>query len=73
MAVFRFADVSEDPPGTTFACKLDHRPWQACQSPLRLSHLRPKAHVLRIRATDAAGNQEAVGTMRRFKVIRARR
>ncbi len=73
VAVFRFADVSEDPPGTTFACRLDHRPWQACQSPLRLSHLRPKAHVLRIRATDVAGNQEAVGTMRRFKVIRARR
>jgi hypothetical protein len=70
--VFRFADVSGDPPGATFACKLDRRPWQVCQAPLRLSHLRPKAHVLRIKATDAAGNQEAVGTRRRFKVIRAR-
>jgi hypothetical protein len=72
VAVFRFADVSDDPPGTAFVCRLDNRRWQACQSPLRLPHLRIKAHVLRIKATDAAGNQEAVGTMRRFKVVRPR-
>jgi hypothetical protein len=72
VAVFRFADVSDDPPGTAFVCRLDSRPWQACQSPLRLPHLRLKAHVLRIKATDDAGNQEVVGTMRRFKVVRPR-
>jgi hypothetical protein len=67
--VFRFADITGDPPGTTFLCKLDRRPWKACQTPWRLSGLRPKSHVVRIRAIDAAGNQETGAAKRRFKVI----
>jgi hypothetical protein len=67
--VFRFADITGDPPGTAFLCKLDKRPWRACQTPWRLSRLKPIAHTVRVRAVDAAGNQEAVGAKRRFKVI----
>jgi hypothetical protein len=70
VAVFRFADIAEDPPGTTFLCKFDRRPWQACQAPLKLPHLRPSAHTLRVKAIDAAGNEEAGGASRRFKVVR---
>jgi hypothetical protein len=67
--VFRFADITGDPPGTTFACQLDRRPWRVCRSPWRLYRVGVKAHVVRIRAVDAAGNQEPAPTKRRFKVI----
>lgn len=67
--VFRFTDLSGDPPGTSFLCKLDRRPWRPCQAPWRLSHLSVKAHVAMVRAIDAAGNEEAVPAKRRFKVI----
>jgi hypothetical protein len=69
IAVFRFADITGDPPGTSFLCKFDRRPWRACQSPWRLSKVKVKAHVVRIRATDLVGNEEPVGAKRRFKVI----
>lgn len=69
--VFRFADLTGDPPGTTFLCKVDRRPWKACQSPLKLKRLRPRKHVVRIRGIDAAGNREAVAAKRGFKVIAA--
>lgn len=67
--VFRFADITDDPPGTAFVCKLDRRPWRSCQSPWRLTRVGRKPHLVRIRAIDAAGNQEAVAAKRRFKVI----
>jgi hypothetical protein len=70
--VFRFTDLSGDPPGTSFLCKLDRGPWRPCQTPWRLSHLRVKAHVAMVRAIDAAGNEEAVPAKRRFKVIARR-
>jgi hypothetical protein len=70
VAIFRFADITDDPPGTTFLCKFDRRPWKACQAPLKLPRLRPKAHTLRVKAIDAAGNEEVGGASRRFKVIR---
>jgi hypothetical protein len=70
VAVFRFADIADDPPGTTFLCKFDRRPWRTCQAPLKLQHLRPNAHTLRVKAIDAAGNEEAGGASRRFKVVR---
>lgn len=70
-AVFRFADVSGDPPGTSFHCRLDHRKWQACQSPFKAKRLGYSRHTLRIRATDTAGNAEAKPVKRSFKVVRA--
>ncbi len=69
-AVLRFADVSEDPPGTTFQCRVGEAKWKPCSSPLRLPHLRLRRYVVRIRATDLAGNVEPKGVRRSFKVVR---
>jgi hypothetical protein len=70
-AVFRFADSTEDSPGTNFFCKVDRQKWKQCSSPFRLRHLHEHDYVLRIRAIDFAGNAEAKGTERRFKVVPA--
>lgn len=71
VAVFRFDDIAEDPPGTTFLCKFDRAPWKACQTPLRLPRLRSKAHTLRVKGVDQAGNEEAAGVAWKFKVVGA--
>lgn len=68
-AVFRFADTTEDPPGTNFFCKVNHQKWKQCISPLKLRHLHVHSYVLRVKATDSAGNAETKGAKRRFKVI----
>jgi hypothetical protein len=70
VAIFRFDDIAEDPPGTTFRCKFDHGPWKACQAPLRLPRLRLKAHTLRVKGVDEAGNEETGGAAWKFKVVR---
>ncbi len=69
-AVFRFTDITDDPPGTHFYCKVNHRKWRTCNSPFRLRHLHTHRYVLRVKATDTAGNAETKGVKRRFKVIR---
>lgn len=68
-AVFRFADITGEPAGVSYACKLDGRPWKACQSPWRVPRLGVKGHLVRVRATDLAGNQETAPAKRRFKVV----
>jgi hypothetical protein len=70
-AVFRFADVSGDPPGTAFFCKVDRKKWKQCASPFKLKALGFRRHVLRVRAIDLAGNAETKGVKRSFKVVRA--
>lgn len=70
--VLRFADITEGAPGTsTFLCKVDKARWKPCTSPFRLKHLGAKQHVIRIRATDLAGNSERVGAKRIFTVVPA--
>jgi hypothetical protein len=69
--VFRFADVMEDPPGTSFFCRVDKAKWKPCASPFRLNHLRLSRYVVRIRAVDLAGNAEKTGAKRIFKVVPA--
>jgi hypothetical protein len=49
---FRF---TADDPATTFRCKLDDRPYRACDSPLTLPRLAVGANLLRIDAVDPAG------------------
>jgi len=68
-AVFRFKDITEDPPGTTFVCKADKAKWKPCSSPFHLKHLKLGHHVLSIRATDTAGNLERKPVKRRFIVV----
>jgi hypothetical protein len=70
---FRFKDITEDPPGTTFTCKFDKKKWKPCASPLHLKHLKYGHHVVKIRATDLAGNRELKPVQRRFIVVHAGR
>jgi hypothetical protein len=69
-AILRFTDTTGDAPGTTFLCQVDKRKWKQCTSPLRLAKLKPKRYVVRVKAIDPAGNVEAKGAKRGFKVIR---
>lgn len=66
--LFRFADVTEDL-SAHFVCRLDRRRWGDCSSPLQLRHLGYRRHLLRVKAIDAAGNQEKTGTKRSFRVV----
>lgn len=68
-AVFRFTDITEDPPGTTFKCKVDKAKWKPCNSPFHVKHLKLGHHALSIRATDTAGNRERKPVTRRFIVV----
>lgn len=68
-AVFRFKDSTGDAPGTTYFCKFDRKKWRQCRSPLNLRGLKLRGHVLRVKATDPAGNVEAKPATRRFKVV----
>ncbi len=68
-AIFRFKDVTEDPPGTTFRCKVDKAKWKPCSSPFHLKHLKLGHHIVAIRATDLAGNVERKPVKRRFIVV----
>jgi hypothetical protein len=70
-AVFRFTDITEDPPGTTFACRVDKAKWKPCSSPFDVKHLKPRHYVVAIRATDLAGNVERKPVKRRFIVVPA--
>ncbi len=69
-AVFRFTDTTGDPPGTTFLCKVDRHKWAQCISPLKVRRLGLNRHIVRVKAIDSAGNAEATGAKRRFKVVR---
>jgi hypothetical protein len=69
-AVFRFTDTSGAAPGTTFFCKVDKAKWKQCSSPFSLRHLRPRRHLVQVKAVDPAGNAELKPARRPFKVIR---
>jgi hypothetical protein len=68
-AVFRFKDVTTDPPGTTFVCKIDKQKWKRCASPFHAKRLKLGSHVVRIRATELAGNVERHPVKRHFRVV----
>ncbi|OJU84161.1 MAG: hypothetical protein BGO11_14910 [Solirubrobacterales bacterium 70-9] len=68
-AVFRFTDITEDPPGTTFKCKVDKAKWKPCASPFKIKHLKLGHHTVSIRATDTAGNVERKPVKRSFIVV----
>jgi Tol biopolymer transport system component len=67
--VFRFADVTEQP-GTAFFCKLDHKRWKPCASPLKLPRLGLGRHVLKVTAVNAVGVKTPAPVARKFKVVR---
>ena len=61
---FRF---SSSEPESSFACKLDKRPWEACTSPVKYKVGLGK-HRFKVRATDSAGNADPTAAKRRFVV-----
>ncbi len=64
--VFRFASGER---GSTFRCKLDRKPYRPCASP-RAYTVALGRHVVRIVATDAAGNADHTPALFAFKVRR---
>ena len=68
--VFRFADVSGDPAGTSFLCKVNRGKWTPCSAPFHMRHLHFKSYVLWVKGFDTAGNEEKVGAKWHFKVVR---
>jgi hypothetical protein len=66
--VFRFTDSTEQT-GTTFVCRVDHRRWQDCSSPLRLPRLDSGSHALRVKGSNS-GLVEPVAVIRKFKVVK---
>ena len=56
-------------PGATFRCKLDRQPYRPCASP-GVYWLGPGRHVLRVLATDAAGNADRTPALFRVRVRR---
>jgi Bacterial Ig-like domain len=64
-AKFRF---SSDEPGSSFECKLDRKPFKACDSPFK-KKVKPRKHKFRVRAIDQAGNVDATPAKKKFKVL----
>ena len=62
-----------DEPDVSFACAVDDGSFAPCASPhtLALDGLDAAAHVLRVRATDAAGNVESPPAERQFTIANA--
>jgi hypothetical protein len=58
--------------GSTFRCKLDKGRLVKCHSPLRLRHLKPGSHTLRVYAVDAAGNRDRSAAVAHFTVTRSK-
>ncbi len=61
---------SSTDPGSTFKCKLDHRPFRRCSSPKTYRKLKPGRHTFQVLASDAFGNEELAPAVRRFRVRR---
>jgi hypothetical protein len=58
-ATFTF---SASEPNSTFECRLDAGPWEACTSGKTYSSLAPGSHTFSVRGRDEAGNQESEGS-----------
>lgn len=63
-----FSFVASEP-GARFRCKLDRRAWRPCRSP-RAYFVRPRRHVFRVYAIDAAGNRDRSPAKFGFRVRR---
>ena len=69
--VARFEFSSEEG-GSSFECALDGGGFGPCESPLELTGLSPGAHVLRVRAVDAAGNRDATPDAYEWTILEPR-
>jgi hypothetical protein len=67
---FRFA---ADEPGSSFQCRLDSKPLQACRSPHTTARLALGRHTFAVRARDDSGSFDPTPVTFAFKVTAARR
>ncbi|MGH2965024.1 MAG: sulfatase-like hydrolase/transferase [Solirubrobacterales bacterium] len=56
-------------PGSSFACRVDSRPFATCNSPKTVSHLGDGPHTFYARATDGDGNVDPTPATRSFTVV----
>ena len=54
--------------GSTFQCRVDAGTFASCSSPFTTATLTDGSHTFQVRATDAAGNQDATPASRTFTV-----
>ena len=69
LAKFRFSSTE---PGSTFRCKLDGRVWRSCGRIYQV-RVKPGRHVMKVRATDRAGNRDRTPSAYQWRVLRPRR
>ena len=66
IAKIKFKATDESP--VHFECALDRKSFAACKSPAKYKRLKPRKHVFRVRAIDAAGNADPSPAKLKFKV-----
>ncbi len=64
-----FEFTSDEPP-STFECRLDDDPFEACISPWRSNHLKRGRHKVRVRATDQSLNTDPTPDSHTWRVKR---
>jgi hypothetical protein len=69
VAIFRLGSTET---GSSFACKLDSRPFGKCGPVVRYRGLKPGRHVFEARAIDATGNVDPKPLIVHFRIPRSR-
>ncbi len=62
---------TSDGTGASYECRLDRGRWRTCTSPRTVRRLAVGRHVMRVRATSAAGVRETTPALARWRVVRA--
>jgi hypothetical protein len=55
--------------GSTFKCKLDHKPFKKCKSPKTYHGVDPGKHTFKVEAIDADGNIDKSPAKDKFKIL----
>jgi hypothetical protein len=55
--------------GSSFQCRLDHKPFKRCRSPFTIKRLSPGRHTFQVRAVDSAGVIDPTPAVYGWKVV----